>query len=220
MRRTRVAFVLAFAPLAACASEPAQEAADAPAYAVFTELGTSNRAMRAGSNVRVMKMASISRPDLIAYDSSSGVLTLRRGVYRIAGYSITTFGYKLTQAQQDSMHSEPGYAYLCNVDSRGVQTLGSMQDPMLSLPSHVDDVIAVPEASRFYLGHQNGDTIGGVYLQTYWEGFGTNHVFARLVVQRLGDVPAGTPAPAPSPGEHPCWPVAKASETDSVTVSQ
>jgi hypothetical protein len=84
-----------------------------------------------------------------------------------------------------------------------------MQDPMFSLPSHVDDVIAVPEATRFYLGHQNGDTIGGVYLQTYWPGYGTNHVFARLVVERLGDVPAGTPAPAPPPGEHPCWPLPK-----------
>lgn len=209
------AFVLALIPLAACRPEPARDAA-APAYAVLTELGTANKPMAPGSNVRVMKIAQVSRPDLIAYDTSTGVLTLRRGVYRIAGISITTYGYKLTQAQQDSMHSEPGYAYLCNVDSRGVQTLGSMQDPMLSLPSHVDDVIAVPGDSRFYLGHQNGDTIQGVYLQTYWPGYGTNHVFARLVVERLGDVPAGTPAPAPPPGEHPCWPV-KASDpvTDS-----
>jgi|GEM_PF-5591811 len=209
MRLPGVAFVLALAVLAACRPEPApaRDPAGAPAYAVLTELGMGNLAMRRGSNVRVMKMAQVSRPDLIAYDTSSGVLTLRRGVYRIGGYSITTFGYKLTPAQEDSVRSEPGYAYLCNVDSRGVQTLGSMQDPMFSLPSHVDDVIAVPEASRFYLGHQNGDTISGVYLQTYWPGYGTNHVFARLVVQRLGDVKPGTPPPAPPPGEHPCWPV-------------
>ena len=209
MRCPGVAFALASAALAACGTEraPARDSAGAPAYAVLTELGTRNLLMRRGSNVRVMKMAQVSRPALIAYDTASGVLTLRDGVYRVSGYSITTFGYKLTAAQQDSMHSEPGYAYLCNVDSRGVQTLGSMQDPMLSLPSHVDDVIAVPGATRFYLGHQNGDTIQGVHLETYWEGFGTNHVFARLVVQRLGDVPAGTPPPAPPPGEHPCWPV-------------
>jgi hypothetical protein len=211
MRCPGVAFVLSLVALAACRPESAlaRDPAGAPAYAVLTELGTRNRAMRPGVNVRVMKMAQVSRPDLISYDTSSGVLTLRRGVYRLDGISVTTFGYKLTAEQQDSTRSEPGYAYLCNVDSHGVQTLGSMQDPMFSLPSHVDDVIAVPEATRFYLGHQNGDTIGGVYLQTYWPGYGTNHVFARLVVERLGDVPAGTPAPAPPPGDHPCWPLPK-----------
>jgi hypothetical protein len=209
MRFPGAALALGLAALAACRPEPARDAG-APAYAVLTELGTSNLPMRAGSNVRVMKIARVSRPDLIAYDTATGVVTLRRGVYRLQGYSITTFGYKLTAPQKDSLRSEPGYAYLCNVDQGGVQTLGSMQDPMLSLPSLVDDVIAVPESSRFYLGHQNGDTIRGVLLQTYWPGYGTNHVFARLLVQRIGDVPAGTPPPAPLPGgEHPCWPLKK-----------
>jgi hypothetical protein len=208
MRFAGVAFALAALALAAC-DRDRPDGDGAPAYAVFTELGMSNLPMQRGSNVRVMKVAQVSDPAHIAYDTTTGVLTLRRGVYRLDGYSITTFGYKLSAAQQDSMHSEPGYAYLCNVDSRGVQTLGSMQDPMLSLPSHVNDVIAVPGASRFYLGHQNGDTIQGVYLETYWEGFGTNHVFARLLVQRLGDVKPGTPAPAPPAGEHPCWPISR-----------
>jgi hypothetical protein len=211
MRCAGAAFALACVALAGCGrtEAPARDRADAPAWAVLTELGTSNLAMRAGSNVRVMKMVSVSRPELIAYDTSAGVLTLRRGVYRLDGYSITTFGYQLSRAQQDSTRSEPGYAYLCNVDSRGVQTLGSMQDPQLSLPSHVNDVIAVPEVSRFYLGHQNGDSIRGVYLQTFAPSYGANHVFARLVVQRLGDVPPGTPAPAPPAGEHACWPVGR-----------
>lgn len=210
MRFAGVAFALASLALAAC--QPVQDprddpAARAPAYAVLTELGTSNLAMRPGSNVRVMKRAQVSDPGHIAYDTATGMLTLRRGVYRLDGYSITTFGYQLTPAQQDSVRSEPGYAYLCNVGSGGVQTLGSMQDPMFSFPSHVDDVIAVPEAARFYLGHQNGDSIRGVYLQTYEAAYGTSHVFARLLVQRLGDVKPGTPAPAPAPGEHPCWPI-------------
>ena len=205
------AWLFALAGLAACSrgeATPARDAADpAPAYAVLTERGTRELFMQPGSNIRVMQDTQIRGPEHIGYDPSTGVLTLRSGVFRISGYSITTFGYKLTQAQQDSMHSEPGYAYLCNIDSRGMQTLGSMQDPMLSLPSHVDDVIAVPGTTRFYLGHQNGDTIQGVHLETFWQGLGTNHVFARLVVERLGDVPAGTPPPAPPPGEHPCWPV-------------
>ena len=208
MRSPGVAFVLALAALAACRPEPAPaHGADAQAYAVLTELGTSNLLMRKGSNVRVMQTAQVSRPDLIAYDKATGLLTLRHGVYRLDGYSISTFGYELTEPQEDSVRSLPGYAYLCNVGSRGVQTLGSMQDPMFSLPSHVNDVIPVPDSAVFYLGHQNGDSIQNVYLQTFKPGFGTNHVFARLLVQRLGDVKPGTPSPAPAPGDHPCWPV-------------
>jgi hypothetical protein len=204
-----VAFALALAALSACRPEPApaRDPAGAPAYAVLTELGMENLAMRPGSNVRVMKIVQVSRPELIRYDSATGLLTLRRGVYRIGGYSITTFGYQLTPAQQDPVRSLPGYAYLCNVGSGGVQTLGSIQDPLYSLPSQVDDVVPVPDSAVFYLGHQNGDSVRGVYLQTYAPGFGHDHVFARLVVQRLGDVRPGTPSPAPPPGEHPCWPL-------------
>ncbi|HKP75380.1 MAG TPA: hypothetical protein VJT67_07530, partial [Longimicrobiaceae bacterium] len=183
--------MFALAALAACApseAEPVRVAeGPAPPYAVLTERGTRELFMQPGPNVRVMQDFKVRGPEHIGYDPATGVVTLTRGVFRISGYSITTFGYKLSQAQRDSMHSEPGYAYLCNIDSRGMQTLGSMQDPILSLPSHVDDVIAVPGTTRFYLGHQNGDTIQGVHLETYWEGLGTNHVFARLVVERLGD---------------------------------
>lgn len=207
MRYAGLAFALASLALTGCAAEDDEDPDFPPPTAVLTELGTSNLAMRPGNNVRVMKVAQVSDSGHIAYDTATGVLTLRRGVYRLDGYSITTFGYQLTPAQEDSVRSEPGYAYLCNVGSGGVQTLGSMQDPMLSLPSHVDDVIAVPEAARFYLGHQNGDSIHGVYLQTFAPAYGANHVFARLLVQRLGDVKPGTPAPAPPPGEHPCWPI-------------
>ena len=210
----RGAWWFALAGLAACARGGATPARDAgagaaPAYAVFTERGTRELFMQQGPNIRVMQDTAIRGAEHIGYNPSTGLVTLRRGVFRISGYSITTFGYKLTKAQQDSMHSEPGYAFFCNVDSRGMQTLGSMQDPILSNASHVDDVIAVPDTTRFYLGHQNGDTIRGVRLETYWEGLGTNHVFARLVVERLGDVPQGTTPPAPAPGEHPCWPVKK-----------
>ena len=40
--------------------------------------------------------------------------------------------------------------------------------------------------------------------QAAW--FGTDHVFARLTVDRLGDAPAESPPPKPA-GTHPCWPL-------------
>ena len=204
MKAFGAAFALAVLAVAACGPEP--EPAGVQPYAVLAERGTANLPMQRGSNVRMMRMATVRGPEHIAYDTATGMLTLRHGVFRVDGYSITTFGYDLTPQQQDSVHSAPGYALLCNVGSRGIQTLGSMQDPMFSLPSHVDDVIPVPDTAVFYLGHQNGDSISGVKLQTFIPGLGTDHVFARLLVQRLGDVPEGTPSPAPPPGEHPCWP--------------
>jgi len=80
----RGAWLFALAGLAACArggATPARGADGFPEYAVLTELGTRNLPMQRGSNVRVMKLAKISRPELIAYDTSSGVLTLRNGVF-------------------------------------------------------------------------------------------------------------------------------------------
>lgn len=210
MRPNGIVFVLGCVALAACGSREAssERPAGTPAYAVLTELGTRNLQMQPGSNVRIMKGAEISDPARIAYDTVTGILTLRHGLYRISGYSISTFGYERTPAQDSAAFSAPGYAYLCNVDAGGIQTLGSMQDPLYSLPSRVDDVVAVPEAARFYLGHQNGAKVGGIYLETFVPDIGTDHVFARLVVERMGDVPAGTTTkPAQTSSGHACWPL-------------
>jgi hypothetical protein len=73
------------------------------------------------------------------------------------------------------------------VDEKKIHTLGSMQDPMDSSASHVNDVLAVSKRTQFYLGHQNGEEVDGVYITTYDGAFTTsvNHVFARLVIERI-----------------------------------
>lgn len=156
------------------------------AFGVFTEFGTSALAMKAGDNVRVFNTVTAEGRGFISYDQGTGTLTLAAGTYKIDGYSITTFGYMLTAEQQATVRSLPGYAYFYNLDDKSVVIRGSMQDPMYSFPSHVNDVITVLKTTRFYLGHQNGNDVAGVMLETYDPGFGTNHVFARLVVERLG----------------------------------
>jgi hypothetical protein len=178
----------------------------ATGYAVLTELGLSNLQMQPGSNIRHLRNASLHASDHVAYDTASGILTLRRGLFEIHGYSITTFGYKLTPAQDSAMYSAPGYAFLCNTDSAQIQTLGSMQDPLFSLPSHVDDVISVPGEAHFYFGHQNGAPVNGIYLETWEKALGIDHVFARLVITLIGDAQGTTP-PYHSTSGYACWPV-------------
>jgi hypothetical protein len=45
----------------------------------------------------------------------------------------------------------------------------------------------VPKTTRFFLGHQNGNSVAGLLLQAYDAAVTTsvNHVFARLVIERL-----------------------------------
>jgi hypothetical protein len=50
-----------------------------------------------------------------------------------------------------------------------------------------NDIVTVSKTTRFYLGHQNGNSVAGVLLQAYNASVttSTNRVFDRLVVERL-----------------------------------
>jgi hypothetical protein len=208
MRSSRLALPLAALLLASCdaSADSTADATGAPAYAVLTEQAKSNVPLKAGSNVRHMNSNLVSGEGSISYDSVSGFLTLRRGLYRLSGYSMSTFGYQLPPGSDSTFYSAPGYAYLCNVETGAIQTLGTIQDPLVSELSNVDDVVAVPDTLVLYLGHQNGEKVNGLWLGTYAEGLGTDHAFARLTVERLGDAPADAAPPKPA-GAHPCWPL-------------
>jgi hypothetical protein len=198
MLKTRsAALVLTMLLLASCQSAPQSGPQSDPrslepgegrgAYVVYTELGKSQVAMKPGSNVRVFNSVHGDGGTFIVYDPATGILTLAPGTYRINGYSIKTFGYLLTKEQQSAVRSVPGYAYLWSVDDNSVAVLGSMQDAMFSQASHVNDIVTVSKPTSFYLGHQNGVNVAGVLLQAYDAAVttSTDHVFARLVVERL-----------------------------------
>ncbi|MCX2933387.1 hypothetical protein ORI20_24245 [Mycobacterium sp. CVI_P3] len=166
--------------------------APSPAWASFTELGLTNVPMKPGANVRVFDEASVNAHDLIRYDKTDGYLTLEPGTYRVDGWSLTTFGYELTPEQRAAAFSAPGYAYLWNADENKFAILGSMQDPLDSQPSVLDGIVEVPKTTRYYLAHQNGRNVSGIYLQVYDPratmpdgSVSTNHAFAQLVVERL-----------------------------------
>ncbi len=171
-----------------CASrEPARSA-----WASFTEHGLANVPMKPGANVRVFDETSADTNGLIGYDQADGYLTLEPGTYRVDGWSLTTFGYELTPEQQAATFSAPGYAYLWNVDDNKFEILGSMQDPLYSQPSVLNGIVEVGKTTRYYLAHQNGRNVTGIYLQAYDPAavmpdgsVSTNHAFAQLVVDRL-----------------------------------
>ncbi len=163
-----------------------------PAWAALTERGLGDIALKPGSNVRVFNEVDLENRDFIAYDQSTGYLTLQPGTYRCDGWSLTTFGYELTPEQRAARFSAPGYAFFYNLDTERIEILGSMQDPLDSQPSIIDGVIRVQETTRYYLAHQNGKNVDGVSLQIFEPDVrmpdgspSTNHAFAQLVVERL-----------------------------------
>ena len=68
--------------------------------------------MSPGSNVRHLTGTAVGDPAFIAYDSASGFLTLRRGLYRVSGYSITTFGFDLTPEKVRGGEDDPGWFFI------------------------------------------------------------------------------------------------------------
>jgi hypothetical protein len=192
-----VAAALCCLPLAACQRTANASTDDHGTIASYTELAVTNKPMRGGTNIRMMNRMTPGSQRFVSYDSASGLFTFAPGTYRIDAYSLTVYGYFLTKPQQDSVHSAPGYAFLCDSTSNQLVLLGSMQDPMYALPSLVDGVITVTRPSKFYLAHQNGDDklVAGVKLQTADTTVTTsiNHAFASITIQKLPDAPATKP---------------------------
>src|SRR5262245_24108999 len=100
------------------------------AWAAFTERGLSNIPMKPGLDVRIFNDVTLDAQDYIKYEKSTGYITLEPGIYRIDGWSLTTFGWRLTPEQQAAAYSAPGYAFLWNVDKNDMEVLASLQDPL------------------------------------------------------------------------------------------
>jgi hypothetical protein len=145
--------------------------------------------MKKGQNVRMFNTNTLKGGRHIGFEEATGYVTLQPGTYQVDGYSITTFGYVLTPDQQSKVRSMPGYAYLWNVDAKKITTLGSMQEPMFSQASHVNDILSITKKTRFYLGHQNGEDVGDLFVACYFAPATTSidHVYARLIIRRLSD---------------------------------
>jgi hypothetical protein len=47
----------------------------------------------------------------IEYEQDTGYVTLHPGIYRLDGWSLTSFGWQLSPAQQAETYSAPGYAF-------------------------------------------------------------------------------------------------------------
>jgi hypothetical protein len=162
------------------------------AWAAFTERGLTSIPMQPGINVRVFNDVTLDALDYIKYDKTTGYFTLEPGIYRIDGWSLTTFGLRLTPEQQAAAYSAPGYAFLWNVAKNDMEILASVQDPLNSAPSIINGVVRVQKTTQYYFGHQNGDKVDGISLQLFDPNIkkpdgtpSTNHAFAQLVIERM-----------------------------------
>lgn len=148
-------------------------------WGAFTERGLSNIPMKPGPNVRMFTDVNLDAHGYIKYDKATGHFTLEPGTYRVDGWSLTTFGF--SPAPQPAGYSAPGNAFVFNVDKNALEILASVQDPLYSSPSIIDGVLKVERTTRYYFGHQNGDRVDGISLETA----SADKAFAQLVIERL-----------------------------------
>ena len=167
----------------------------APVFASFLERGLKNVAMQVGTNVRVFNDVQLNAHGYIAYDEQTGYISIEPGYYRFDGWSLTTFGWQLTPAQQAATYSAPGYVFLWNVEDKKTEAIGSLQDPMFAAPSLINAIVKVEQPRTFYLAHQNGAKVAFISLQLFDPALkmpdgstSTAHAFAQLVIQRLSDL--------------------------------
>lgn len=176
MRRVLLPAVVVLFALTGCGNTSAPRL-----WGAFTERGVSNMPMKPGRNVRMFTDVNLDAHGYIKYDKASGRLTLEPGSYRVDGWSLTTFGFMLTPEQQAAAHSAPGNAFLWNVDKNDVEILASVADALYSSPSTINGVIKVERTTQYYFGHQNGDQVDGIRLETP----AADRAFAQLVIERL-----------------------------------
>jgi hypothetical protein len=108
-----------------------------PVWASFTERGLKNIAMQVKTNVRIFNRFDLNADGYIEYGQNTGYLTLHPGVYRLDGWS-------LTPAQQAATYSAPGYAFFWDEGDKKIEALGSLQDPMFSMPSSINAALRRP----------------------------------------------------------------------------
>ena len=166
--------------VAACAHERPQPREE-PVIAWFDKWAdTAWVPMKGGTNARNFNHWHVARGITLGADSAT--IELAPGVYRVTGMSITTFGYGEGTV---TPYESPGYAFLMQVPQDSDES-GSMQDPIYSEPSLVDGVVTVTTPTKYILGHQNGDSIPGIFLESGHKlDPRGGHLFARLIVQRL-----------------------------------
>ncbi|PJE05902.1 MAG: hypothetical protein CK429_28875 [Mycobacterium sp.] len=148
-------------------------------WGAFTERGVNSIAMKPGRNVGMFTGVNLDAHGYIKYDKASGRLALEPGSYRVDGWSLTTFGF--TPEQRAVAYSAPGNAFLWNVDKNDVEILASVADPLDSSPSIINGVLRVERTTQYYFGHQNGDKVDGISLETP----AADRAFAQLVIERL-----------------------------------
>lgn len=178
MRRILPAFAVVLLVLTGCGNTSSPRL-----WGAFTERGLANIPMKPGRNTRLFTDVNLDAHGYIKYDKATGHFTLEPGSYRVDGWSVTTFGFKLTPEQRAAAYSAPGYAFVWNVDKNDVEVLASVQDPLYSSPSTIHGVLKVERTSQYYFGHQNGDKVEGISLQL--ETPISGNAFAQLVIERL-----------------------------------
>lgn len=159
-------------------------------FAVYAEYSDSDKSMQPEANIRVFNRIEAHAGNSIALDASTGVVTLKPGVYHITACSLVTPYSAATDTDgRVTPQARPygGYCRLRYRDKPGRHdtpiALGTVGNVNM-LPSTIDTYLSVDHQAEIVLDHQAGAHVDGLYLQVNVGG-SSWHIFARISIHRL-----------------------------------
>lgn len=197
----RRGFLLGGAALLAGATASTAALAQAPEYAVFTELSPDTKPMKPGWNRRIFTNADSRRGSAIQCDFTTGVVTLAPGIYQFSGLSMVTYHTGTEPSETTTIRSPAaaGYCRLRTFDpaarddpqnlraidngDRSVICIGSASSANM-VPSLFEGFLEADRATQIVLEHQSGSNPQQIYLRVFVEN-SKWHAMARIAVRRL-----------------------------------
>ena len=169
-------------------------------YAVFAEYAKESRPMLTGWNTRVFNtLETDSGSDI--HLGEDGIITLEPGTYHIVASSLVTYlpdDFSGEDGGDDSSTSEkpegwphPGYCELRELVpgvERAWITTGTMCNASYLGASLVDTYYTAAARCQIFVTHQIGGEdwhVEDVYLQFHGGNASTNHVMARISIEKL-----------------------------------
>jgi hypothetical protein len=171
-------------------------------YAVFTELSTELKALKAGWNRRFFTNTDTRKGNAIQADLATGIVTVAPGTYHLSGYSIAAYfvGNEPPETTTTRSPAAAGYCRLRKVeagdttDPLDMHAVDNADPRVLSIgstgtanmvPSLFDTFLETAQPAHIVLEHQCGSNPEQIYLRVFAQN-SKWHAFARISIRRIG----------------------------------
>ena len=179
------------------AASPAEAIAE---YATFSEFSPADKMMKPGWNRRIFTDTGARKGSGIQCDTTTGVVSLPPGTWRLSGYSTVTYndkeppemttvrapasaGYCRLRTFDSAPDVDPLDMHALANDAAGVICIGSTGNANMT-PSLFDTFYETDRPARLLLEHQSGAKPDRIFLRVYTQN-SRWHAFARITIQKL-----------------------------------